>query len=360
MEPIYRTLRQLLDAGQNVALATIVAVRGSVPREVGAQMIIHPLGQHVGTIGGGCGEADVIRAGLDVLHSGHPQIVHVDLTEEISMQTLGVCGGVMDVFVQRWQPQGEGAAANRALLEALHDTLAQQQAAALLTVIAHPQPQQLGRKLLIWPDGRRLGPEGWGEGAIQEALAALQAREHRVLRQGEAEIFVEVQRRPPHMIIVGAGHIAAPLHRLAALCDFRVTIIDDRPDFANRQRFPQAQTVIAADIRQTVREMAMDEDTYVVLVTRGHSLDVACLLEILDRPLAYIGMIGSQRRVRAVFDLLEREQGIPRAQLARVYAPIGLPIAAQTPAEIAVSIMAEVINILRGGAAASFSRQRQH
>ena len=151
------------------------------------------------------------------------------------------------------------------------------------------------------------------------------------------------------MIIVGAGHIAAPLHHLAALCDFRVTIIDDRPDFANRQRFPQAQTVIAADIRQTVREMAMDEDTYVVLVTRGHSLDVACLLEILDRPLAYIGMIGSQRRVRAVFDLLEREQGIPRAQLARVYTPIGLPIAAQTPAEIAVSIMAEVINILRGG-----------
>lgn len=335
MEPIYRTLRRLLDAGETVALATIVAVRGSVPREVGAQMIIHPLGQHVGTIGGGCGEADVIRAALDVLHSGHPQIVQVDLTEEISMQTLGVCGGIMDVFVQRWQPQGEEAAANRALLEALDDTLAQQQAAALLTVIAHPQPQQLGRKLLIWPDGRRLGPEGWDEGAIQEALAALQAREHRVLRQGEAEIFVEVQRRPPHMIIVGAGHIAAPLHLLAALCDFRVTVLDDRAEFAHLQRFPQAHAVIAADMRQTLRDLALDEDTYVVLVTRGHSLDVACLLEILDRPLAYIGMIGSQRRVRAVFDLLTREQGIARQQLERVFAPIGLPIAARTPAEIA-------------------------
>jgi len=99
---IYRKLAELVNEGTPVAVATIVRVRGSVPREVGTKMIIHPAGQHVGTVGGGCGEADVIRAGLDVIERGQPQTVEVDLTEDISMQSLGVCGGIMDVYVERW------------------------------------------------------------------------------------------------------------------------------------------------------------------------------------------------------------------------------------------------------------------
>jgi xanthine/CO dehydrogenase XdhC/CoxF family maturation factor len=104
MEPIYRSLRQFLENGETVALATITEVKGSVPREVGTKMLIHPLGQHVGTIGGGCGEGDVIRAALDVLQTGEPVNVVVDLTEEVTMQSLGVCGGTMNVFVERWAP----------------------------------------------------------------------------------------------------------------------------------------------------------------------------------------------------------------------------------------------------------------
>ncbi len=104
METIYHKLNQLLADGETVAVATITEVRGSVPREVGAKMIIHPLGQHVGTIGGGCGEADVIRAGLDAIQTGQPATVSIDLTEDPTMQSLGVCGGIMNVFVERWQP----------------------------------------------------------------------------------------------------------------------------------------------------------------------------------------------------------------------------------------------------------------
>ncbi len=108
MSEIYEQLARLLDQGETVAVATIVKTKGSVPREVGTKMIIHPLGRHVGTVGGGCGEAEVIRAGLETLHTGQPQIVHVDLTEEISMQALGVCGGTMRVFVEPWSPEKEG------------------------------------------------------------------------------------------------------------------------------------------------------------------------------------------------------------------------------------------------------------
>ena len=104
METFYHRLNQMLSGGDTVAVATITDVRGSVPREVGAKMIVHPLGQHVGTVGGGCGEADVIRAGLDVIQSGQPITVQVDLTDEPTMQSLGVCGGVMNVFVERWTP----------------------------------------------------------------------------------------------------------------------------------------------------------------------------------------------------------------------------------------------------------------
>ncbi len=105
MSKIYDRLADLLSEGESVALATVVDVKGSVPRGVGTKMIIHPLGRHVGTVGGGCGEAEVIRAGLETLHTGRPQIVHVDLTEEISMQALGVCGGTMRVFVEPWSPE---------------------------------------------------------------------------------------------------------------------------------------------------------------------------------------------------------------------------------------------------------------
>lgn len=108
---LYHQLQRLLNQGLTVAVATIVDVKGSVPREVGAKMIVHPYGQHIGTVGGGCGEADVIRAGLDVIVDGAPRVVHVDLTDEINMQSLGVCGGIMDVFIEQWRAEnapGEG------------------------------------------------------------------------------------------------------------------------------------------------------------------------------------------------------------------------------------------------------------
>jgi xanthine dehydrogenase accessory factor len=129
------------------------------------------------------------------------------------------------------------------------------------------------------------------------------------------------------------------------------------------QRFAQADVVLAAPLRETVHAMVadgrLDKDSYIVLVTRGHQYDIDCLLEVLDAPLAYIGMIGSQRRVDAVFQLLSHEQGIPSEKFDRIYAPIGLDIGARTPAEIAVCIMAEIINVLRGGPARSLSDGRR-
>ena len=386
MESIYDRLSEFIEADETVAVATIIDVKGSVPREVGAKMIIHPLGRHVGTVGGGCGEADVIKAALDVIQTGEPATVRVDLTEDISMQALGVCGGIMDVFVERAarQTKDERPKTNDPFVRRPSSVVRRLRSPRL-----HPRPRtgRAGNRHR-WPECRarscglaRQAASGHARpgraGATRHrrragcaarppasttALCRVQGQESgrsRAATQPSVPSFVEVQRRAPELFIVGAGHIAMPLAQIAGLCDFSVTVLDDRPSFANQARFPTARQVIAAPLRETVRDLPMDADTFIVLVTRGHSQDVECLLEVLDRPVAYIGMIGSQRRVDAVFELLETEMGIDPVKFDRVYAPIGIAIGARTPAEIAVCITAEMINVLRGGPAVSISDRRR-
>jgi xanthine dehydrogenase accessory factor len=249
----------------------------------------------------------------------------------------------------------------------------ERESVALATVMQAPSALAAtrGRHAVVWLERPPLGELSLGDlepQVLADAQAALVGRQHHLLRYpapgGTLELFVEVQHRPPHLIIVGAGHIAQPLAQLGSLCDFHVTVLDDRPQFARPDRFPTANQVLAAPLREAMRHWAqeghLDQDSCVVLVTRGHQHDVDCLVEILDAPAAYIGMIGSRRRVRAVFQLLSEEGGIPAEKFDRVHAPIGLDIGARTPAEIAVSIMAEIIKALRGGGSgASLSDERR-
>lgn len=269
-----------------------------------------------------------------------------------------------------------GAMNDRPLLAALRSARAARRAVALVTAIAGAGEfaQQVGRRLLVWPDPNHpvIGDLALGECAdqvladVRQALAqGITQRVRYTVRGSTLHLFIEIQLPPAHLIIAGAGHIAVPLAATAKICEFVVTVLDDRPQYGTPLRFPTADQVIvgpfAAELRRLRSESgpeqvnAFDHNTYLVLVTRGHQHDIDCLLEVLDDPLAYIGMIGSKRRIRAVYDLLERERGIPAAKLSRIYAPIGIDINAQTPAEIAVCIMAEIIKVRRGGAAVSLS-----
>lgn len=244
------------------------------------------------------------------------------------------------------------------LLTRLLASVERQEPVGRVVVLRAPPPLavSVGRQALVWVDRPPFGSLGLGaleDEALTGASQQLNRRRHGVLtyetEAGEVELFVEVQARPPTLLIVGAGHIAEPLARLGTLCDFRVVVLDDRPRYANRHRFPQADEVIAADIEATLGTYPLDLDTFIVLVTRGHQYDVHALLQVVHRPHAYVGMIGSKRRIKAVFELLERERGLTREALGNVYAPIGLDIGAESPAEIAVAIMGEIIMVRRGG-----------
>ncbi len=257
------------------------------------------------------------------------------------------------------------------VLLSLLDALDKRRPVALATVVRAEGSLAgaLGRRAVIWELGQCVETRGGlslgslEAQALDAAWKALETRRSQLVEveseSGRALLFVEVQHRPPKLLIVGAGHIAMPLAQLGKMCDLDVVVLDDRASFANEERFPMADQVIAAPFEATLRELPLDDNTYVVLVTRGHQYDVSSLLAVLERPAAYIGMIGSRRRVQAVFQLLEEVKGILRGRLERVHSPIGLDIGGETPAEIAVSIMAEIIKVRRGGTGLSLSDERR-
>ncbi|SMB99586.1 xanthine dehydrogenase accessory factor [Thermanaeromonas toyohensis ToBE] len=171
---------------------------------------------------------------------------------------------------------------------------------------------------------------------------------HVPLGEGWVDVFLEPVLPEPHLLILGGGHVGQKVATLAKEVGYRVTVVDDRPEFANRQLFPQADEVICDSFASALDRISIDPSTYVVIVTRGHRHDYDCLRRVISSPAAYIGMIGSSRKVKGIMEGLAAE-GVPRERLARVYAPIGLDIGAETPAEIAVSILAEIIQVYRQG-----------
>jgi xanthine dehydrogenase accessory factor len=247
---------------------------------------------------------------------------------------------------------------------------AQEGGAAVLvaTVIAAPEEARapVGAKLLVRPDGSALGEldKGRLEGAVKrEAQDAF--RRHGVYslylgvdgegmsrqeadRKASYQVMLEVHERPATLLIVGGGHIGKALATIGNLCGFSVVVVDDRAEYADADRFPEADNVVLGDFEEVLQDLPIDANTYVVCVTRGHRHDEVSLRQVAGSQAAYVGMIGSRRRVGAVLGHLA-EDGVSREAVDRVRTPIGLDIGAETPEEIAVAIMAEVIQVRHGG-----------
>ncbi len=224
---------------------------------------------------------------------------------------------------------------------------------------------QSGAKCLV-RDGRiqagTIQDQGLQAAILKEAEARLQDERSKLISLhlpspgGKVEVYFDVMLSPPKLIVVGAGHIAVPLAKFAKLLDFYVTVIDDRILFANRERFPDVDEVTVGDMAETLKGISITPSTYIVLITRGHKYDEPCLREIMRSAAKYLGMIGSKRRVKACFHRFKEEEKFAEEIIQRVYAPIGLDLHAETPEEIAVAIIAEIIQVRRGGKGGSLSR----
>ena len=324
-----------------LAVASVVRTRGSTPRKVGARMLMDPLGGARGTIGGGCGEAEVFGKAQRTLATGEPQLIEVRLLEEEGFESASICGGVLDVFVERLGSEIGGVDAAE-FFDAV-DTLRADGGAAVATIVAG---EEMGRKILVDQRGDLVfqsGREAFDSLVREAGPEAIERRTplREVGPSGEV-IFVEPLVEMPEVVVVGAGHVGAAVTEVAARAGFRVVVLDDRADFANPIRLPDATQILVGDPRVRLGALDAHPDRHIVLVTRGHRLDAECLEVALDLRALYVGMIGSRRRVRRIREWLA-ERGVEGARLEKLHAPIGLDIGAETPGEIAVAIVAEII-----------------
>jgi xanthine dehydrogenase accessory factor len=262
---IYQEIVTLRTAGRRGALATITSVRGSIPSFQTSKMLVRDDGSIVGTIGGGCVEAEVWQAAREVMEEEKPRTLTFNLNQNPKYDTGLVCGGTLEVF-------------------------------------------------------------------IEPVLAV------------------------PVLYLFGAGHVAVSTYKVASAAGFDVVVVDDRETYANRERFPDAREVVAADFEQACAQISPSESSYIVIVTRGHRDDMRVLRWAVTTPARYIGMIGSKRKTIAIFKELIQE-GMEPALFERVSAPVGLEIGAVTPEEIAVAIVAELIAVRRGSDA-NLARKR--
>ncbi|MEO1403818.1 MAG: XdhC family protein [Cyanobacteria bacterium J06635_1] len=309
---LYQKLADKLSS-QPVVIATVINIKGSVPREVGAKMLIGP-DWTFDTIGGGAGEAKIIEQGRSVLTTGQKQLATIDLTGDINALKEGICGGQMSLWLERWSGS-----------EAFN--LAQE----ILTIL------QQGQKIqLTTPFSADQIP------SITLSTPATPSA------HPSANGFIECLSPPPLLLIVGAGHVGAALAKVAHMAGFQIAIQDERSQFANADNYPQASYIFTEKIDQVLLQVSHYPALYVTLVTRGYPFDLAALAGICQQNITchYIGMMGSQKRVQMVLRSLH-QQGLSDSQLDSLYAPIGLNIGALTPGEIAVSICAELVRVRR-------------
>jgi xanthine dehydrogenase accessory factor len=360
-----KELLEILDAaaafaarGERLALATIVAVRGSTYRRPGARLLLTGSQQMVGNISGGCLESDVMVVADEVLASGTPRLVTYDLTaDDDAVWGLGLgCNGVVELFVE---PLHLAASPLPLLREALEG----EATLALVTVLDGPQA---GRWMAVRPTGAvegSLGDRALDERAVRAARAAIAEGASRVLplpaADGERRAFVEVIRPPLRLIVCGAGHDAIPVVRFAAALGWRVLVVDARERFLTAERFPGARGFVRAEPAEAAQRVPIDERTYVVVMTHNYVQDRELLRGFLRSPARYIGMLGPRQRTEKLLDDLARA-GTPvsAADRARLFGPIGLDIGGDGPEPIALALLAE-IQAVEAGRSGGFLRDRR-
>jgi xanthine dehydrogenase accessory factor len=338
-------------------LVTVVAASGSVPRHAGSKMAVLPNGSIVGTVGGGVLESRAIERAKECMAARRSDCLTVELTGEAALGAVPVCGGVAELWLEYQDDAGllrEAAAA----LEA-----------GRTVVLASPRSGGRPRcaavfdakgALLAGEDGRRSGgrndsPGGALKAAPKDAAKAVEpaaqaARAVQAAVSGQAtlsetdDFFYDPILPPERLLILGGGHVGRAVARFAEGLEFKVTIADDRPQFADPGRFPTGVEAVEGRFVDIIERFPFGPSTYVLVVTPGHLSDLDCTRAIMKREYRYAGIIGSKRKVRMIFEQLIAE-GFDRARVEALFSPVGVDIGAETPEEIAISILAEMIAV---------------
>ncbi len=356
MREVFVEIEAWRKAGKPVAIATNVKRDGSSLRPLGAKMAVTALQTQAGSgaaqeiagsVTGGCIEGAVYEEAQSVIKNSQPKLLHYGVPSEDTPWEVGLsCGGTLDVFVETLD-----SPAWREIYPALKTCLEENQLAAVATVIAGPA---LGKKLMLWPDGRKLGSLGSAEAdaqvsawmqkqiAIQETTwTSLEIANQRM------DVFVDIFAPAARMVVVGAVHIAIPLVTLAKAMGYHTIVIDPREAFATRERFPHVDELITAWPSIALEKLRPDEGTYIAVISHDEKLDNPALAVALASPARYVGVLGTRKKIPQRFAAL-RELGVTDQQLERLRAPIGIHLGSVTPDEIALSILSEMVTAKHG------------
>lgn len=345
-EPMRDILPHLDDwqaAGEEVALATVVRVRGSAPRPLGSRLVVTGSGRMAGSVSGGCVESDVFERAQRVLESGHAELVRYDPADESEVRVGLACGGSIDVLIEAFAPTEAWSAVRTA----------QSRRSKVGWCVAVGPERLRGRRLAVSASGERIGSI---DAELDERLVADVQRRMTApgaaacefsLHGGAAQILIETFLPSPSLYVVGATHIAIPLCRLAKELGFRVHVIDPRSIFATEERFGEVDELICAWPDEAFEKIDLDDDSHVVALTHDVKFDLPALAIALRSDAAYIGALGSRRTHERRLARL-REQGFAAAELAKIRTPVGLDLGARTPEEIALSILSEIVATRHG------------
>ncbi|GAC1644476.1 MAG: XdhC family protein [Candidatus Dormibacteraceae bacterium] len=318
MREVLTELTEWTNAGEDIALATVVETWGSSPRPLGSKMVVTRSGKMAGSVSNGCIEGAVFDEAQKVLKSRQPKVAAFGVADDVAFEAGLACGGHIEVFVEPLGP-------------------AHQQ---LIAKLQRNEQATLRTNLVT------------GE---SELVAGTSPRSELAHRDGD--LFIEPFRRSAHLIIVGAIHIAIPLHRLAKLMGYRVTVVDARAKFVTKERFPEADDLIVSWPDEAMGKLVIDSASYVVILTHDPKFDLPALRSVLAKDAGYIGAIGSRRTNQNRFDAL-RSEGFTQEQLSRVHGPIGLDLGGRGAEETALGIMAEITSVRFGGTGSSMREAR--
>jgi xanthine dehydrogenase accessory factor len=355
MRELLTKLTEAMDAGKGCVYCSVVETRGSTPQKAGAAMVVFADGSQAGTLGGGCVEAEVKRQALRTLSDGDvaSQLFTFNLDDNYGWDDGLICGGRMTIVAAplagRAEPRkGPGYEAHFARFRELVESGAG--CTEAVVVNAEQAGTSVGSRYLFDAAGNLLENLATSQtnSNVRRGLKSLSERPRAWLAHGVA--YLPVLPRIT-LFIVGGGHVGQAVGKLASDVDFDIWVLDDRATYASPERFPTALRRLVGDIGAELQQVRgeLGPSHYVLIVTRGHAHDEEALYHLATTSAGYVGMIGSKRKIRMIFeDLLAR--GIPKEALDKVHAPLGLPIGSQTVPEIAVSIVAELIACRNGGA----------
>ena len=351
MKEVFHEAVDLLEKDDQLVVATVIRTKGSTPQKPGAKLLVRADGSGVGTLGGGCVEGDIWFAATQLMKGrGRAEYREYQLNEDLAAEDGLVCGGTMYFLIDPvYRPEDYLDYAREI------DSAYEGGGAVALASLIKPGPGSdtpLGSKLFIREDGFTEGTLGDAEldrEAVEKAMVLMvHGKNDYVVTDDGAEYFVEAYTTPPQLVICGGGHVSKAISGHAKTLGFRLFITDDRTEFANEERFPEADMVIAKKPEEALAELPINPNTFIIVATRGHRFDNVALAAAANTPARYVGLMGSKRKTILIYEDLIR-MGVPIDRIREIRSPIGLDITARTPEEIAVSIMAEVLMFRLGG-----------